>query len=162
VVAPIFWYVLLGPAGLLGYKAINTLDSMIGHRNDRYLYFGRVAARLDDMANFLPARLAGGCLVAGAALVAGPKVGAKAWATMIRDASKHKSPNAGWQEAAMAGAVALKLAGPRRYGTELVADPYLGDGEEEASAQHIHLALKIFIAGCCVSAVILASLQAAL
>ena len=112
VVAPVFWYVLAGPVGLLVYKGINTLDSMIGHRDSRYLYFGRIAARLDDIANFVPARLAGGCLVAATLLIAGPKQALLSGRTMLSDARLHTSPNAGWQEAAMAGALNLKLAGP--------------------------------------------------
>ena len=158
VVAPVFWYVLAGPAGVLVYKGINTLDSMIGYRDSRYLCFGRIAARLDDIANFVPARLAGGCLVAATLLVTGPKQAILSWRTMLRDARLHASPNAGWQEAAMAGALNLRLAGPRRYGTEVVADPYIGSGQEVPSPRHIHRALKIFLAACILNGVLFAGI----
>ena len=158
VVAPVFWYVLAGPAGLLVYKGINTLDSMIGHRDSRYLYFGRIAARLDDIANFVPARLAGGCLVAATLLIAGPKQALLSGRTMLSDARLHTSPNAGWQEAAMAGALNLKLAGPRHYGTELVVDPYIGSGQESPAPRHIYRALKIFLAACIVNGALFAGI----
>lgn len=151
VVAPLFWYVVGGPIGLCAYKAINTLDSMIGHRNARYLYFGRFAARLDDVANFIPARIAGAMICLAAAL--GTKTsGRAAWQTMIRDAKKHKSPNAGWQEAAFAGALDLSLAGPRQYGSEIVDDPYIGSGRRDASALDIDRALALYTVSCLINA----------
>ena len=127
VVAPIFWGILLGFPGLLAYKAINTADSMIGHRNPRYLEFGRAAARLDDIVNFIPARLAGIMICLGAFLMPGARPGA-GWASMRRDAPRHRSPNAGWPEAAMAGALDLALAGPRRYEGQVVDDHWMGEG----------------------------------
>ncbi len=145
VVAPTFWFALLGLPGLCAYKAINTLDSMIGHRNDRYRAFGRVAARLDDAANFLPARLAGGLIVLAALLLPGTS-GWAAWRAMWRDAAKHRSPNAGWQEAAFAGALGLALAGPRRYGRMVVEDPWMGDGREDLRTTDIRAALRLYIA----------------
>ena len=114
VVAPLFWYVVAGLPGLFAYKAVNTLDSMLGHRTERYRHFGIAAARLDDLVNFLPARLAGLYFVAAACLLPGAN-GSHAWRVMIRDARKHRSPNAGWQEAAVAGALDIAIAGPRRY-----------------------------------------------
>ena len=151
VVAPLFWYVLGGPIGLCAYKAINTLDSMIGHRNARYLYFGRFAARLDDAVNFIPARLAGAVICLAAAL--GSKTsGRAAWHTLMRDAKKHKSPNAGWQEAAFAGALGLSLAGPRQYGDEVVDDPYIGSGRRDASAADIDRALSLYTISCLINA----------
>lgn len=152
VVAPLFWYVLAGPVGICAYKAINTLDSMIGHRNDRYLYFGRFAARLDDAANFLPARLAGGIICLAAFLGTGTR-GRDAWRTLLADAGKHKSPNAGWQEAAFAGALGLSLAGPRQYGTETVNDPPIGSGRREAGPKDIDRALSLFLWSCLVNAI---------
>ena len=151
VVAPLFWYVVGGPIGLCAYKAINTLDSMIGHRNARYLYFGRFAARLDDVANFIPARIAGGVICLASAIGAKTSGGA-AWHTMIRDAKKHKSPNAGWQEAAFAGALDLSLAGPRQYGDEIVDDPYIGSGRRDASAIDIDRALSLYTVSCLINA----------
>ena len=143
VVAPLFWLALLGLPGLFVYKTINTLDSMIGHRNPRYLYFGRAAARLDDWANWLPARLAGVLLVIAAVFVPGAE-GTRAWRAMRRDAPRHRSPNAGWQEAALAGALNLALAGPRQYGDQVVVDAWMGDGRRDADVADIHAALALY------------------
>jgi len=114
VVAPVFWYLVLGLPGLFAYKMANTLDSMIGHRAPRYRSFGWASARFDDLANLVPAPLSG-LLLTTAALFAGKARPAHAFATMLRDGRKHNSPNAGWPEAAMAGALGLALAGPRPY-----------------------------------------------
>ncbi len=142
VVAPAFWYLLLGLPGLAAYKAINTLDSMIGHRSARYEAFGKAAARLDDAANWLPARLSG-LLLAAAALFL-PKAGAgSALATMLRDAPRHRSVNAGWQEAALAGALGFALAGPRQYGDHAVDDPWMGDGRRDLGPADIRRALQL-------------------
>jgi len=143
VLAPLFWLALLGLPGLCAYKAINTLDSMIGHRSPRYLTFGRVAARLDDWANWLPARLAGVTLIAAAALMPGADA-AHAWRVLRRDAPRHRSPNAGWQEAAMAGALGLALAGPRQYGAEVVDDAWMGDGRRDLDSSDIRAALALY------------------
>ncbi len=151
VVAPLFWYVVGGPIGICAYKAINTLDSMIGHRNARYLYFGRFAARLDDVANFIPARIAG-AVICLAAWIGGKTSGKSAWKTMIADARKHKSPNAGWQETAFAGALDVALAGPRHYGDELVDDPYIGGGRRDLTADDIDRALRLFTTSCLINA----------
>ena len=125
VVAPLFWALLLGPIGAVAYRAINTLDSSWGYRDGRYLHFGRVAARADDAANWLPARL--GFLAAIlAALVLGRDARGAArigW----RDRRKHDSPNAAWLEACFAGALRVRLAGPAWYGGELLGKPFLGD-----------------------------------
>ena len=126
------------------YKAINTLDSMIGHRNDRYEAFGKVAARLDDVVNWIPARLAGLLFVLAAAVLPGADARA-AWRTMWRDAGQHKSPNAGWQEAALAGALGFALAGPRRYGDEVVDDPWMGDGRSDLTADDLRAALRLYL-----------------
>lgn len=144
VVAPLFWYCLFGLPGLCAYKAINTLDSMIGHRNSRYEAFGKFAARLDDLANLIPARLAGLFLVLGAALHPAADH-RKAWRIMRRDARKHNSPNAGWQEAAVAGALDFALAGPRRYGKSVVDDPWMGNGRSKLSSEDINAALSLYI-----------------
>src|SRR5207247_4436998 len=120
VVAPVFWLALLGLPGLIAYKAINTADSMIGHLNSRYASFGWAAARLDDLVNLIPARLSG-ILLAVVAPVANGTI-ATSFMVMTRDASKHRSPNAGWPESAMAGALGLALAGPRRYRERIIED----------------------------------------
>ena len=139
VVAPVFWYAVFGLPGLAAYKAINTLDSMIGHRDPRYAVFGRASARLDDVVNWVPARIAG-ALIAVAALNRAPA----AFQAMARDAKRHRSPNAGWQEAPLAGALGLALAGPRRYGDVVIDDAWMGDGRREASAADIRRALWLY------------------
>ena len=143
VVAPVFWYALLGLPGLAAYKAINTLDSMIGHRTERHTLFGRIAARLDDIVNWPPARLAG-LIVTLAALLTPAASARRAAATMRRDAGRHRSPNAGWPEAAMAGALGFALAGPRRYGDHVVEDHWMGDGRRDLTAGDIRVALRLY------------------
>jgi len=143
IVAPAFW---LGVGGLVGgtaYKAANTADSMIGHRTPRHEAFGWATARFDDLVNLPASRLTGLLLVAAAALVPGASP-VNAWRSVLRDAKKHRSPNAGWPEAAMAGALGLALAGPRVYGGMLVEDHMMGDGRREATAEDIRRALKLY------------------
>jgi adenosylcobinamide-phosphate synthase len=147
VVAPLFWFLLAGLPGLVGYKAINTLDSMIGHRNDKYLYFGRFAARLDDVVNWPASRITGG-LICLAALVTTGVSAVNAWRAIRRDAGKHTSPNAGWPEAAFAGALGLALAGPRTYGAEIVDGAWMGDGRVEATADDIARGLRLYRITC--------------
>ncbi|MFM7404892.1 MAG: cobalamin biosynthesis protein, partial [Erythrobacter sp.] len=118
IVAPLFWGAVLGLPGIAAYKAINTLDSMIGHRTARYEDFGKASARLDDLVNLIPARLTGVAL----ALVSGRRA---ALSVMWRDAGRHRSPNAGWPEAAMAGALGVRLSGPRVYGDQVANEPWL-------------------------------------
>lgn len=143
VVSPVFWIWLGGLTGGAIYKAVNTADSMIGHRNERYESFGKPAAQLDDLVNLPGARLSGVLIVAAAALGGGASAGG-AWRTMLRDASKHASPNAGYPEAAMAGALNLSLGGPRSYeGTE-TEGAWLGDGKREAGAADIDAALEVY------------------
>ena len=144
-VAPAFWFLLLGLPGLLAYKAINTLDSMIGHRNARYEAFGKASARLDDSVNYLPARLAGLLIVGAALLVPGGSVRG-AWRAMIRDAPRHRSPNAGWQEAALAGGLDLALAGPRLYGGQRIEDHWMGDGRADLNAEDLGRVLDVYLA----------------
>jgi adenosylcobinamide-phosphate synthase len=146
IVAPVFWYALLGLPGMLAYKTVNTMDSMIGHRTEKYRAFGWAAARLDDGLNLIPARLAGVILALGA-VAAGGHPG-KALLTMLRDARKHRSPNAGWPEAAVAGGLDLALAGPRRYPGEVVEAPWIGSGRARATAADIRRALRVMVAGC--------------
>ncbi len=143
VVAPVFWFVLFGLPGLTAYKAVNTLDSMIGHWAPRFERFGKAAARLDDAANWVPARLAG-VVIATAAMVT-PGVDSRgAWRAMSEDAWRHRSPNAGWPEAAMAGALDVALAGPRQYGEVVVEDAWMGTGRRQATPEDIRRALGLY------------------
>jgi adenosylcobinamide-phosphate synthase len=147
VVAPVFWYLLLGLPGLFAYKMANTLDSMIGHKTQHYRSFGRAAARFDDLANLVPARISG-LLIAGAALFAEKARPGRALAIMLRDARKHRSPNAGWPEAAMAGALGLALAGPRHYPEGAVIDPWVGEGTAQVATSDIGRALSLYKLAC--------------
>jgi adenosylcobinamide-phosphate synthase len=144
VVAPVFWFALFGLPGLCAYKAVNTLDSMIGQRNPRYERFGKAAARLDDALNWVPARLACLLLVAAAAVLPGASA-AGAWRTAWRDAGGHRSPNAGWQEAALAGALGFALAGPREYPDGPVEDAWMGDGRADLDAAALRAALRLYL-----------------
>lgn len=147
VIAPALFYALWGLPGLFAYKAVNTLDSMIGHRSPRHLFFGRVSARLDDALNFAPARISALLIACAATFLPGARPFAAlrvAW----RDAGRHKSVNAGWPEAAAAGALGFALAGPRRYGAELVDDPWIGDGTPRLEAQDVARALRLYAAAC--------------
>ncbi len=147
VVAPVFWYLVLGLPGLFAYKMANTLDSMIGHKTAHYRAFGWAAARFDDLANLVPARI-GGVLIAAAALFTRDGQPARAVAIMLRDGRKHRSLNAGWPEGAMAGALGLALAGPRRYAEGVVADPWVGDGTARAAPPDIARALLLYKHAC--------------
>lgn len=155
VVAPVFWYVLFGFPGLLVYKAVNTLDSMIGYRDEKYRAFGFTAARLDDVLNLIPARLSG-LVIALAASVAPRGKPLAGFATMWRDAAKHKSPNAGWPEGAMAGALGLALAGPRKYARHVQDDPWIGSGTAKASADDMERALYLYVVACLINGLIVA------
>lgn len=131
ITAPLFWGVLFGLPGIAAYKAINTLDSMIGYRNDKYEAYGKPAARLDDLVNWIPARLTGLCFV----LVSPDRQ--RAWQVMRRDAHLHRSPNAGWPEAAMAAGLNCRLSGPRTYGDRLEQHPWVNDGAPDPDAATI-------------------------
>lgn len=147
VVAPAIWCGVLGLPGIAAYKAINTADSMIGHRTSRHLAFGWAAARLDDLVNLPGSRLAVVWIVLAASLARGARpVGALR--AVWRDASRHRSPNAGWPEAAMAGALGLRLAGPRVYGTTRVEDAWMGDGRAEATTADLRRALSLYRIAC--------------
>jgi adenosylcobinamide-phosphate synthase len=143
VVAPVIWMVIGGLPGAALYKAINTADSMIGHRTQRHEAFGWAAARLDDLINLPASRLSALLFVAGAALTKDSDPGA-GWRAMRRDAARHRSPNAGYPEAAMAGALGLSLAGPRSYGGVSVDDASMGNGRRDANAADIRRALALF------------------
>ncbi len=141
VVAPLLWLLVMGLPGLWAYKAINTADSLIGHREPRWRHFGWAAARVDDVANLVPARLAGCllCLAGGGGL-----------ATMLRDARRHASPNAGWPEAAMAGALGVRLGGPLAYDGIVQDKPWIGDGRAPADARAVRRALRTYRRACLV------------
>ena len=139
VAAPLFWLLLLGLPGVWAYKAVNTADSLIGHREERWRAFGWAAARFDDLLNWVPARLSGAfiCLAGG-----------KGWRTMWRDARNHASPNAGWPEAAMAGALGLRLAGPIAYDGIMYDKEWIGDGTSDADGETIDRALAVYLRAC--------------
>jgi adenosylcobinamide-phosphate synthase len=141
IVAPLFWGLLFGLPGIVGYKAVNTLDSMIGHRTERHELFGWAAARIDDVANFVPARLTGLLF----ALVSARPV--DAIACMAKDARRHRSPNAGWPEAAMAGGLGVRLCGPRFYHGELADERWLNGGARDPAAGDISRGLKLYSRG---------------
>jgi adenosylcobinamide-phosphate synthase len=143
VVAPALWMAIGGLAGAAVYKAINTADSMIGFRTPRHAAFGWAAARLDDLVNLPASRLSGLLIIAAAGLTKGASP-AGAWRAVRRDARLHRSPNAGYPEAAMAGALGLMLAGPRRYGGIMVDDAMMGDGRRAADAADIRAALRLY------------------
>jgi adenosylcobinamide-phosphate synthase len=143
IVAPVFWMALAGLPGAAAYKAINTADSMIGHRTVRHEAFGWAAARIDDLVNLPASRLAALLVVAAAAL-GDRAAAASAWCAVVRDARHHRSPNAGYSEAAFAGALGLALAGPRVYSGVTVEDAVMGDGRREATAADIRAALALY------------------
>lgn len=144
VVAPAFWLGLFGLPGAAIYKAVNTADSMIGHRTERHGQFGWVAARFDDLINLPASRLTAMLIVAAAAITRGADAKA-AWRAIRRDAPLHRSPNAGWPEAAMAGALGVALAGPRAYGGRIVDDAVMGlGGAIEANAADIGRAVQLY------------------
>jgi adenosylcobinamide-phosphate synthase len=142
IVAPVFWFAIFGMPGLVVYKAINTADSMIGHRTPRHEAFGWASARLDDVVN-LPASRSTALLLALASVFTSGASAAGTLEAISRDASKHRSPNAGWPESATAGALGLKLNGPKVYGQTRVEDAYMGDGRRAATAEDIRAALRL-------------------
>ena len=143
VVAPLFWGCILGFPGIVLYKAINTADSMIGHRTPRYLYFGRAAARVDDVVNLIPARLTG-------FLIAAVCLSANSLRAMFKDASKHRSPNAGWPEAAMAGALNIRLSGPRAYHGEWTNEPWVNEPGKMPDVADLERALRVMVRVCAI------------
>jgi adenosylcobinamide-phosphate synthase len=142
VVAPLFWLLAGGLPGAGLYKAINTADSMIGHKSERYFAFGWAAARLDDLVNLPASRLSALLLVAAAAVTTGANAHGAAQAVR-KDARRHRSPNAGWPEAAMAGALGFALAGPRSYGGTMIDDAWMGSGRSDLGPTDIRRALRL-------------------
>jgi adenosylcobinamide-phosphate synthase len=159
LLSPLFWYVVgalvlsntasnLGALmAIVGYRTVNTLDAMVGHRNKRYITFGRAAARLDDILNFIPARLSILILPFSAALCR--QNGLNAFKTALNDRNKHVSPNAGHPESCLAGALNIRLGGPAVYPYNTVEKPWLGQGDINVTAAHIKICCRIvFVAGC--------------
>jgi adenosylcobinamide-phosphate synthase len=160
VVAPAFWAAVLGLPGIVAYKAINTADSMIGHRTPRHAAFGWAAARLDDLVNLPASRLAALWLVLAALTMRGAHPAA-AIRAVRRDARHHRSPNAGWPEAAMAGALGLRLAGPRVYGQTRIEDGWMGDGRADATPADLRAALRLYHRACAIQFCVVAALALA-
>jgi adenosylcobinamide-phosphate synthase len=152
VVAPLFWGALLGLPGIAAYKAINTLDSMIGHRTPRYEAFGWASARIDDLANLIPARLTG---LIFAAVSGHPR---EAVACMWRDARHHRSPNAGWPEGAMAAGLGVRLSGPRSYHDRVVDEPWVNGEGRNPGADDILAGLRLYRTAMALAAMLLAIL----
>jgi adenosylcobinamide-phosphate synthase len=144
IIAPLFYLGLAGPFGAMLYKAANTMDSMVGYRNERYRYFGWWAARMDDVANWLPARLSGLLLVGAAALL---KLDHRSsWRIMRRDARNSTSPNAGFPEAAAAGALNIQLGGPTPYFGQMLAKPTIGDPRQPLELETYDVLIKLMYA----------------
>src|SRR6476620_4462617 len=160
VVAPVFWMLIAGLPGAAVYKAVNTADSMIGHRTPRYQAFGWAAARLDDLVNLPASRLSALLIIAAAAVKKGHSAQA-AWRALCRDAPHHLSPNAGYPEAAMAGALGLALGGPRTYGGAHVQGALMGDGRRAAQTADIRAALGLYRCADAILIGIIASFAAA-
>lgn len=149
VVAPAFWYAVFGLPGIVVYKMINTADSMIAYRNEKYLWFGRVAAQIDDLANWLPARISAIIIALGAGMLNGVDAFKNAMIVALRDSGLHRSPNAGWPEAAMAGGANIALGGPRIYPEETVQQAYLNSsGKRDLGVKDITHAIQIFTLAC--------------
>jgi adenosylcobinamide-phosphate synthase len=143
VIAPVFWTALFGLPGGAAYKAVNTADSMIGHRTPRHEAFGSAAARLDDIVNWPASRIAAGLIIVAAYVTRGADAKA-ARVAVLRDAKNHTSPNAGWPEAAIAGALGLRLGGRRIYDGIMIEDAFMGDGRRDANAGDIRRALSLY------------------
>jgi adenosylcobinamide-phosphate synthase len=159
IVAPGFWLAIGGLPGGVAYKAVNTADSMIGHRTPRHKDFGFAAARLDDLLN-LPASRLSVLLIVAAAAIGRNTSAAQAWNAVRRDARHHRSPNAGYPEAAVAGALGLAIAGPRVYGGILVDDATMGNGRRDAGPQDIRAALALYRRADLIFIILIAALAA--
>ncbi|TCQ09945.1 adenosylcobinamide-phosphate synthase [Rhizobium sp. PP-F2F-G36] len=158
VVAPLFWYAICGLPGLLAYKMLNTADSMIGHKTERYLHFGRASARLDDVANLPAARLSMLLIAGGAWWRLGRRAGRDALSVALRDQGLHRSPNSGWPEAAMAGALNRQLAGPRLYAGGRVEEPMMNAaGRPVATADDILRGVRVYHAACTLALAVVVS-----
>lgn len=157
VVAPLLWMVIGGPAGAAFYKSVNTADSMIGHRTPRHDRFGYAAARLDDLVNLPASRLSALWIILAAMTMPGMDARG-AWRIVRRDARRHRSPNAGWPEAAMAGALGVRLSGPRSYHGVVSHEPWVGDGSARVTPRDLERALALYRRACVVQGVVLVTL----
>lgn len=157
IVAPLFWTALGGLPGVTAYKSINTADSMIGHLTPRHAAFGWASAKLDDLVNLPASRLSALWIILGAMTMRGASPSG-AFRAVRRDARHHRSPNAGWPEAAMAGALGLKLAGPRVYGGVTVEDHWMGNERSEATQDDLAKALRLYSRACIVQGLVLVGL----
>ena len=158
IVAPLFWGLLLGLPGLVAYKTINTLDSMVGYRSEKHFWFGKFAARIDDLANFIPARLSA-LLVCLASMATSSTSWRGAAAAVTRDARRHASWNAGWPEAAFAGALGIAIAGPRRSAAGETSAAWMGkEGRARLGVKDIHLALGLYLRTCLLVVILLGAL----
>lgn len=157
IIAPLFYLALGGPLGAMVYKAVNTMDSMVGYKNDRYMHFGWLAARADDVLNWVPARISAGLLLGAGALCG--MDWRRGWAVMRRDARKTASPNAGFPEAAAAGLLGVQLGGPGVYFGRVVEKPTLGDSREPADAVAYRRMIRLLFVGASLGAVLAAAVR---
>ena len=146
VIAPLFYMVIGGALLGFGYKAVNTMDSMVGYKNDRYLYFGRTAAKLDDIVNYIPARISALLMVVSCFLCGKEFDGKRAWYIFKRDRYRHASPNSAQTEAVCAGALGIRLAGNASYFGKIVEKPYIGDAERAVETEDIKRADRLLYA----------------
>ncbi|MCS7164440.1 MAG: adenosylcobinamide-phosphate synthase CbiB [Thermodesulfovibrio sp.] len=145
VIAPLFYFFIGGFPLLVLYKTVNTLDSMVGYKNERYIKFGWFSAKMDDVFNYIPARITGFLIVLSSLILFGFSYAKRSLKIMLRDGKNHSSPNSGIPEAAISGAVGVRLGGPNYYGGVLVEKPYIGDDFESVQSRHIKSSIKIVI-----------------
>ncbi len=145
VIAPLFYFILGGFPCLILYKTVNTLDSMVGYKNERYINFGWFSAKMDDIFNYVPARITGILIVLSSFILLGFSAGKNSFKIMLRDRRKHSSPNSAVPEAAMSGAVGVKMGGPNYYGGILVEKPFIGDDLNTVDSEIVNLSIKIVI-----------------
>ncbi|WP_316862346.1 adenosylcobinamide-phosphate synthase CbiB [uncultured Cohaesibacter sp.] len=164
IVAPLFWFVLFGLPGLIVYKIVNTADSMIGHRNEKYTHFGWAAARLDDVLNLAPARITMALLLfTPVSLGRMPSLSAVQWSSLLKDARRHRSPNAGWPEAAIAQRLGIALSGPRYYDGVFVDEAYVNDtGERDIGGYDINASLVLYRNACILEFLVIALIYIAM
>ena len=159
VVAPLIYMMIGGAPFALTYKSINTMDSMVGYKNEKYLYFGRAAARLDDVANFIPSRFAALIMILSSRICEGKKAARKAFLVWRRDRRKHSSPNSAQTESVMAGALGVRLLGPARYFGTLHDKEWIGDDTREIETKDIDRACRIFLLGSVLVLLILSAMR---
>lgn len=143
VIAPLFYFFIGGFPFLVLYKAVNTLDSMVGYKNERYIKFGWFSAKMDDIVNYIPARITGILIVLSSFILCGFSSAKRAWKIMLRDGKNHSSPNSGIPEAAISGAIGVRIGGPNYYGGVLLEKPYIGDDLESVKSTHVYFCIKV-------------------